>query len=357
MNKTIQILLVEDDDMMVHEWREAVATHNSDSQRHGLVLESVVAASYEAAIQAIRKHKFDAAIVDLRLRAPVGEAGPNSDGNRVIAHIADTSTLAISVYSGQSSEFDREHSPREVEVFDRGAGLDQVFTWIGRQREMIVKLQESREIVERQSAKVFFTGIWPRWKNWAEATPSSNETPLPITRHMIAHVHDSLSYAAEAYHFEESYFVPPVKPSLDTGDLVEVEGDIAIVVTPRCDLANDNKTATILLARCEDLRGRWTSLIGAGSKSAVSEMSSLQKHKGSFNRHFLPPMRDHNGADKGPWFVCFDNLVVLDCKTKRAELTAARLASLAPQFVPSLVERFGAYFSRIGTPILSGDEA
>jgi hypothetical protein len=35
------------------------------------------------------------------------------------------------------------------------------------------------------------------------------------------------------------------------------------------------------------------------------------------------------------------------------ELTNKRIASLTPQFVPSLVERFGAYFSRIGTPDLS----
>ena len=41
--------------------------------------------------------------------------------------------------------------------------------------------------------------------------------------------------------------------------------------------------------------------------------------------------------------------------SKTMSLTAKRWTSLAPQFIPSLVERFGAYFSRIVTPPLSSE--
>ena len=40
----------------------------------------------------------------------------------------------------------------------------------------------------------------------------------------------------------------------------------------------------------------------------------------------------------------------------RAELSQRRVATLSNEFVPSLVERLGAYFSRIGTPDYSHPE-
>jgi hypothetical protein len=57
----------------------------------------------------------------------------------------------------------------------------------------------------------------------------------------------------------------------------------------------------------------------------------------------------------GPWFVQFHDLMAVATADIQGRLTEKRWASLAPQFVPSLVERFGAYFSRIGTPVLSSE--
>jgi hypothetical protein len=53
--------------------------------------------------------------------------------------------------------------------------------------------------------------------------------------------------------------------------------------------------------------------------------------------------------------VQFHDLQAVPIEQAKAELPKARIASLAPQFVPSLVERFGSYFSRIGTPNMSSD--
>ena len=134
---------------------------------------------------------------------------------------------------------------------------------------------------------------------------------------------------------------------LDTGDLIRNGDDLGIVVTPRCDLAHDGKVETILIARCVDISKRWN--------EKAKDQPRMSQHDGSHKLHFLPPMLDHGGQQLGPWFVHFHDLKAVPVSQASMELTAKRWASVAPQFVPSLVERFGAYFSRIGTPSLSSE--
>jgi hypothetical protein len=175
-----------------------------------------------------------------------------------------------------------------------------------------------------------------------------------VSRHVMAHAHDSLLHAGgEKAHPEESYFVPPLRDRLDTGDLLDFEGSTWIVVTPRCDLAHDNKTDTVLFARCEDISGSWNALVGVDSTSAADKRRKLQQHGASAKQHFLPQMRDSRGAARGPWLAQFHSIKAVAAADALKEFTPKRFASLAPQFVPSLVERFGGFFSRIGTPDLT----
>lgn len=189
--------------------------------------------------------------------------------------------------------------------------------------------------------------------NGAQNGPELTEV---VARHVVAHVHDAMLHAGgESAHPEESYFVPPLKGRLDTGDLVDYEGGVWIVVTPRCDLANQGKVATIVLASCEDISTTWNPLAAAGSKAAEDKCKKLIQHDGMPKQHFLFPMRDAASAQRGPWLAQFHNLKALPSVQAIKDLTPLRFASLSPMFVPSLVERFGGYFSRIGTPGFSSD--
>lgn len=50
------------------------------------------------------------------------------------------------------------------------------------------------------------------------------------------------------------------------------------------------------------------------------------------------------------------DLVGTNTAEARSDLSEFRVATLSNEFVPSLVERLGAYFSRIGTPDYSHPE-
>lgn len=338
----LQVLLVEDQDSNIDAWFDKVNSHNSDAEAKGFSVETMIAKSVSEAQKILQTRKPDAIVVDLRLQTE-GQIEPNDHGNVLVKYALGAHPVAIAIYTGQGQE--AEGGNPQVEVFDRGGGLDPVFEWLGRQREMLIKLRSTRDAVERETARVFFKSIWPRWTHWKGGEDVS---PM-LARHVVAHIHDALLDAGGgAAHPEETYFIPPIKERLDTGDLVKIGNDLWIVVTPRCDLANTGKILTVLLARCIDIADRWN---GKSDK----EQYKLSQHDNAAKQHFLPPVLDNGGKQMGPWFVQFHDLMTVPAVDIKERLTANRWASLAPQFVPSLVERFGAYFSRIGTPVLSSD--
>lgn len=344
----LQVLLVEDQESNIEAWNDKANSHNADAEAKGFEVESWHARSVAEAQALLDTRKIDAVVVDLRLHSDDGQEGtPNDHGNALVKHVVDKHAVAMAIYSGQQQEADTTDCP-QVEKFDRGGGLNPVFDWLGRQREMVIQVRGTKQAIERETARIFFRSIWPRWTHW---TKEGADAKLggTLARHVVAHVHDSMLYfGGEVAHPEETYFIPPVKDRLDTGDLILDDGKLWIVVSPRCDLANTDKVPTVLVAFCIDKSAEW--------KAANAKVQSgMAQHGKAAKWHFLPPLLDSAGKETGPWYVEFGNLRAVPSGEVEATLTAKRFASLAPQFVPSLVERFGAYFSRIGTPNLASD--
>lgn len=344
---SLQVLLVEDQDANIEAWKDKADAHNSDATAKGFSIASWYAKSVREAKTLLGQHKVDAMVVDLRLQSDGGAEGePNDHGNALVKHVVGTHPVAMAIYSGQGQEADVT-ACAQVEVFDRGNGLNPVFDWLAKQREMVVQLRGTRTAIERETARIFFRSIWPRWTHWTK-DGAGDALCDTLARHVVAHVHDSMLYlGGEKAHPEETYFVPPLKDRLDTGDLIEDSGKLWIVVSPRCDLANANKVPTVVVAFCEDISETWN--------AKPKEQGNMMQHGKAAKWHFLPPMLDSHGKELGPWYVQFGHLRAVPDAEVASTLTAKRFASLAPQFVPSLVERFGSYFSRIGTPNLASD--
>ncbi|WP_081997940.1 histidine kinase [Pseudomonas sp. 11/12A] len=352
---TLKILIVEDEDSKMNEWRDAIDSHNADSEAKGFFIEFETSKTVNGAKELLDLHRFDAAVVDLRLQTEVGVAANNSDGNIFVRHLVAALPMGVAVYTGQRVDADtKSYGSPQVEVMDKGDGFDQVFSWLTRNKDIFLKLRGVKAAYNRETAKIFYKSIWPRWQHWT--SDLSQDLTEVVARHVIAHVHDALLVAGgDATHPEETYFVPPMKDRLDTGDLVDYDGRKWIVVSPRCDLANQGKVKTILLAACEDISAQWNTLVASTSNSSKEKVKKLIQHDGSLKQHFLLPMRDVSSAPQGPWMVQFDDICALPAAQALTNLVPLRFASLSPMFVPSLVERFGGYFSRIGTPGFSSD--
>lgn len=352
----LRILLVEDQDKNIETWQFAVNAHNADATRLGFSIRTYYAKSLRQAEEALQCTKLDALIVDLRLEAQPGVGEKNDDGNALVKSVASSYPVSMIVVTGEKESADKENYPSQVQVHSRDEGLDPVFKWLAGEKDLLLHLRTMRESIERETAGIFFRSIWPRWKEWTRI-PVDDVVASGLTRHVVAHVHDSLLHASGgATHPEEAYFVPPLKDWLDTGDLIlEDSGEVWVVLTPRCDLGNADKgIATVVLARCSDISADWSKLEGGGA-GKKKEMGQLEQHGRTPKQHFLPRMLDDKRKSRGPWMAQFHDLRVMPIGEAKETLPTKRLASLAPQFLPSLVERFGAYFSRIGSPNLSSD--
>lgn len=355
---TLTVLLVEDEDSRISDWNDATSAHNADVDNKGFVIETVPAKSVATAKVLLDSHRFDAVVVDLRLQVEEGILENNSHGNDLVKHVVSTQPLGVVVYTGQQADADvGSYGCEQVRVMDKGDGLQQVLDWLADNRDVFLKLRGAQAAFNRETAKVFFRSIWPRWSHWTSGGGAAGaDLTDVVARHVIAHVHDSLLLSGgDEAHPEESYFVPPIKSRLDTGDLIDYEEKVWIVVTPRCDLAHEGKVSTVLLSACKDISETWNGYVTANSTNARKECRKLVQHENMPKQHFLSPMRDLTGSQRGPWMVQFHDLKALPTADAIQVLTPQRFASLSPLFVPSLVERFGAYFSRIGTPGLSSD--
>lgn len=348
----LRVLIVEDEDSKLEEWRDAIESHNADVERQGFSIQYQSSKTANQAKELLELHRFDAAVVDLRLQKEPGVAENNSDGNLVVRYLIALQPMGVAVYTGQSADAEvSSYESSQVKVMDKGDGFDQIFDWLRINLDVFIKLRGVKATYNRETAKIFYKSIWPRWQNWSESDVDLTEV---VARHMIAHVHDALLIAGgDITHPEEAYFIPSMKNRLDTGDMVAYSDRIWIVVSPRCDLANQGKVKTILIAACEDISNQWNALESAKSNSSQSKLNRLVQHDGSVKQHFLLPMRDLSSTKKGPWLVQFDDICALPAAVALEQLLPQRIASLSPMFVPSLVERFGGYFSRIGTPGLS----
>jgi CheY-like chemotaxis protein len=359
-SEQLKILIVDDEDKKLKEWEEAIESHNLDRDRHGFELEMISAKSVKSAISKIKTHRIDAVIIDLGLQVESGVSEINSDGNELVRYLSENQPVGVAVWTGSTGAADTAINA-QVRIFDKGDGDAPVFNWLASNKDVFLQLRNVRELFDKETAKLFYQSIWPRWEQWHNNSNASVEAlTKTITRHMVAHVHDSLLSSDEEYaHPEEAYFVPPLKDRLDTGDLIDFEKNVWIVVTPRCDLANPNKSKTVLLARCADKSDEWKEF--ASAPQPLSQKLKDKRHKliqhenNALRQHFLSPMSESKSKERGPWLVQFDDLRAMPVAEAQANLLPLRFASLSPMFIPSLVERFGGYFSRIGTPNLSSD--
>lgn len=340
----VRVLLVEDDEDLTNSWKNSIELRNADSADVEII--PTCARSYEEAIQSLDEKRFDAAVVDLRLKIQETGGQHNQQGNEVVA-AAVKEAMPTVIYTGQPEEASSFAEAPKVRVIDKGEPFDHVLDWLINEAPLIKQMQNIQTAIRTDMATVFQSYVWPRWSNWMEDAGDATDLQQAMTRHFVSHMHAKLIHVSGQAHPEEWYFAPPVSSEkISTGDIFRFDdGKVEILVTPRCDMERVKPGDTIQLAECEDISAKW-----AGS--AANKRKSIIKHNdGNPRCHFLPQMKGDDGNLTGPWLVKFDRIRSIEKTVDESEkLKGKRFAALTPEFLPSMVERLGIFFSRIGTP-------
>lgn len=360
----LNLLIVEDVQTLVRTWQEKLDFYAVESDP-AYEITPIFVTNLEDAKKAIENTKFDAAVVDIRLDEQ-GEQTHN--GNEVLSHLSNHSLTVCAVYTGEpGTEVIEDHLKDFIQVFNKGDGdgIELILDWIDNKAGMISAIQTMQKSFDTSMAQAFTKSIWPRWSYWLSEEEDLGLTEQALTRHMATHLHASFLNEVSAVHPEEHYFIPPLQERLDTGDIVQIESDYFILVTPRCDLARE-QNPTFQLVKLTPIQEKWTELHelkanGTSNKikdNASKEIRRLINHGDrSPKLHFIPQIKLSSSEILGPFHAQFNFMNCLEANTEnRANLTEQRVATLSNEFVPSLVERLGAYFSRIGTPDYSHPE-
>lgn len=359
VGKTERIILIAEDDPPTQiSWEQDIREYNRDSKAPVRFVAEYAKTKLEA-IQHLSRVRIDCAVIDLRL--PVGEKTTDlpfeATGNVVLEKVLVETAVPAVVYSGYTAEASDLVRNSQIKIIEKKiGGGPEALRWLAQHEALMSAMASMRKRVEREAARLFSQSIWPRWeKTWNTMTGMQDLAGV-ITRQVVAHVAEELSLPPNFHHPEEFYFVPPlVATQLGTGDLLRIDGEVYVVVTPRCNMAR-KYPKHLMLGHCapmkdelEKLREELVSTEKKIKKQAAIDLRNFATQGHAIATHFLPPC-----GEDGPWLVQFKDIMTV--KSEEApKLLAGRFASIAPQFVPNLVQRYAAYLGRIGQPDLDCD--
>lgn len=361
----LNLLIVEDSEAVLAQWDEKLQFYAvEESPVYSIEHQKVTTLS--DAEKLIGNTRFDAAVIDIRL----DEDGEQTDhGNAILDNLSKSSLTVCAIYTGEpGSEIVAEHQKDFVKVFRKGDGdgIESVLSWLDEKASMVSVIKSMQDSFNKSMAQAFTRSIWPRWSYWLGEDDKLGLAEEALTRHMATHLHASFLNKVSAVHPEEHYFIPPLQARLDTGDIVRIEDEYFILVTPRCDLARE-KNSTFQLVKLTSIKEKWIQLhkVKAASEASKKNRENADKDIGKLinhgdrspKLHFIPQIKLSADEILGPFHAQFNHMNCIEASSgNRETLSSQRIATLSNEFVPSLVERLGAYFSRIGTPDYSHPE-
>jgi len=347
----LDILILDDDAGMIDLFETTVETWNETNLENDRSFNVVSAGN---SIQA-RQRRFDGAIVDLRLPDENNEGSDAENGNDFAVSMVNARGIPVAVVSGHVVEISKELENLEhFRVFSKSNGYGPVMDWLSDQWDLMTTLRKAREQIEVASAEVFSKRIWPQWKNTPALSQSSPDQRAKIvTRQFASHISDLLGLDIEQnpdWHPFENYVVPALTADrTHTGDLFELSGEIWIVLSPQCDMANAS-VPNVILAKCTKGDADWATHIEflRNDPDRAKSLKIIKKYVDQDipkSKHFLPPLPNEDE----PVLVDFSVVFTQPLEELNKSLDQ-RLGSVSAPFLSNLIQRYGAFVSRTGQP-------
>ena len=348
------LLIAEDDESTIFTWQEDLGEFNANPDRT-VTFRAEIVKDKRSAIALLERLHPDCAIVDLRLPSGDpndGTGAATSLGNDILETLLLESGIPAVVYSGYTQEASPLVLGSQIKIIGkRGGGTTEALLWLADHGDLMEAMAATRLSIARESAKLFNRFIWPRWESGWRGNGNQRLLTEVITRQIVSHLSEGLGAPPRFHHPEEFYFAPALDPDhLGTGDMLNINGDVFVIVTPRCNMAKDTPRF-LMLAACQSMGQQWTE-IGAKVtdarklESGLKELRRFATQAHATGTHFLPPF-----GGLGPWLVDFKEIETV-ASAQAPELLKQRFASICPSFVPNLIQRFSAYIGRIGQPDL-----
>lgn len=349
---TMRILFVDDEPKWVSLIEDAVKDWNAAHPERPFEL--TVLDDAAKASQALTPNAFDGALLDLKL--PRGDKPNPVNGSDLALETLARVGIPVGILSGNPDDRAEElKSEPLVRSFVKKADIcDEIIAWFGGQWPMMSSLRHARETLHQRGIEVFRNRIWPRWEKFGGMSALGAPLDRIITRQFASHIAELMGIDGSDnpdWHPLENYVNPALldhRPH--TGDLYRLDGgDLWIILTPQCDMANATVTEVLMAKVGEGGIPDWDAQLvklaaDPTNEKVVRWFSKFVRQNIEPSCHFLAPLEDQ------PLLVDFRALRMVPMALLHKLLDSDRVASVAPPFLSNLTQRFGAYMARPGQP-------
>jgi hypothetical protein len=340
-------------------FKDAVVEWNENNPHREFAFKSV--GSFDEAVEALKRERFDGALFDLRLPSGDKFAPERPLGNALAERGLHENGIPVAIISAKPDEIDQQFvESSTVKVIFKGDAdaFANAVAWFGELWPMLESLSAARLKIRKVSAKLFSDRIWPRWRASYESIANNDELTPVLARQFVWHLSEVMGLGGDTsdlWHPLEAWICPPLNAKqASTGDILDYEGELWVVMSPPCDLANA-KIDNILLVKCtRDAPDDWLETVAQCSDTShARHAKATEKLRKMFNQpelalHFLPPLP----GDPRPIVVQFRQIMTVPAK-EFLPLLERRIGSVTAPFINNLIQRFGAYMSRVGQPNLN----
>jgi CheY-like chemotaxis protein len=363
-----QVLLVDDDEDFCYQAKDFLEGETVSDSSGRLQVETI--SSFDDAIKAIERYRFDLIILDVRLGSGRVVSSEEGAGIQTLESVKKRCFLPVVFYTAVPHLVRDLESPG-VHVVEKTQGLSSLLETVKEVIKSGLPLI-NRALIrhqERVQCKYMWDFVMSRWK---EFSTSSDLTALAylLARRLALSLSESGIYelvrdlggsfednsGEEKVHPMQYYVMPPLEDRHLAGDLyhgqIGEQNGYWVLLTPTCDIWQ-KKAERVLLASCDLLTNQpeyreWREGLPEPSNKVKKKFMRLlinNRESGQPERYFYLP-----GVPFFPDLVVdFQKLVAWKCNDLG---DLRRLASLDSPFAGELLARFTRYFGRRGAPDL-----
>ncbi|HYG38085.1 MAG TPA: hypothetical protein VD908_05675 [Cytophagales bacterium] len=344
----INLLIIEDEHTQIQAYEDVIEQHNKKNE---YTFVYTICKSFKEGEQALKTPNYDAAIIDLKL-----SNSNELEGKKLVEAVYQKIRIPIIIYSGSIAQIDDIQENALLKKKLRTEQLsDILIEIISIYKTGITGFLRPSGSLDSKLTHIFWNHLATDLDIWI-----NHNNPDTLLRYIISHFQEYLDINPvgdfQDYHPSEVYIKPPIKKNNHTGDIIEFNGKLFLILTPACDMVFNykfdekgtktpyRKAESILLAPVIDFDYKKCCLNKNGEVNK-GKISDFVKNI-NYRFHYLPPYLNSNG-----YIIDFQKLTSIDFEEK-----ITTLATISSPFIKDIISRFSNYYSRQGQPTFNQDK-
>lgn len=377
--KEIKLLIIDDDTEVLTEFSKSVERFNRDNQET-CIFKVYEKKSLDEARDIIKYYKIDTAIIDLNLQENFeNPETDNSDGNSVVQKIIENFRIPIYILTGEPQKLALEYKNKNNITLNTKGEKSYLDLLEELQQKLSLKTIDyfsENGFLEKEINDFYWGNLQETLESWNDvARIHPTEIDKILSRHTVACLNEKLYVNGnignfDKYHPGEMYIIPPIKQHYHTGDIIEKDNELFIILNPACDIVNRGNLEFYLVAKLIEIQilqdiqqniktdKQYNSLYDSLNKAGKEKFKKYSNNQ-SQRYHYIPKF-DKISKD---YLIDFQNLQNIkigdiiegeDYLANRESIIKeyTRIASISSPFLKDIVMRFSTLYARQGQPNL-----